>query len=68
MITSDSKTAKIFNDYINNIVPDLGLKIPHVLIHYSPKNEDPVVNAISNYKNHRFIKIISLSKLQHSMM
>ena len=47
VITSDSKIAEMFNDYFNNIVSDLGLKMPDALIHHSPKNEDPIVNEIS---------------------
>ena len=45
MFTSDSKIAKIFNDYFSNLVLDLGF-----LIHQSQKSEDPI--AISKYLIH----------------
>ena len=41
--------AEAFNDYFNNIVQDLVLKIPDALNHHSLKNKDPFVNVISKY-------------------
>ena len=65
------KKKKIFS----NIVPDIGPKISGALIHHSLENKDPIMNAISKYRNHpiaksciinyNFVKIIFLSNLQH---
>ena len=49
MITGDSESAEIFNQYLRNIVPDLGLKIPNVLTHQSPKVKDHILNTIYKY-------------------
>lgn len=40
MITDDSETAEVFNDYLSNIVPDLELKMRDALIFHNLKNKD----------------------------
>ena len=68
---ASSKKKKIFS----NIVPDIGPKISGALIHHSLENKDPIMNAISKYRNYPivknciinydFVKIIFLSNLKH---
>ena len=45
-----TEIAEVFNYYFSNEVPDLGLKTPDALILHSLKNEDPIVNAASEYQ------------------
>lgn len=51
-----TEIAEVFNYYFSNEVPDLGLKTPDTLILHSLKNENPIVNAASEYQIYHTVK------------
>ena len=51
-----TEIAEVFNYYFSNEVPDLGLKTPNALILHSLKNEDPILNATSEYQIYHSVK------------
>ena len=58
LITNDFEIAETFNNYFQNVVPNLDLKVPSKLLCQAPENGDEVLAAIYKYQNHPSIKTI----------
>ena len=58
LLTDDFETAEPFNNYFQNIVSNLGLKVPSNLLCQTLENGDKILAAIYKYWNHPSIKTI----------
>ena len=58
LLSDDFEIAETFNNYFQNLVPNLDLKVPTNLFRQTPGNGDKVSAAISKRQNHPSIKTI----------
>jgi hypothetical protein len=51
IISDDQKVAEVFNNYFNNIVPNLNIE-PYISYSECINGEDPVLSAVRKYEKH----------------
>ena len=64
IISNDKELARIFNEFLVNIVPNLGINTNHSFLINTDNENDPIEKAIAKYKNHR--SIISIKKFMEN--
>ena len=58
MLTDDFEITETFKKYLQNLVPNLALKIPSNLLCQTQENGDEILALLYKYQNHPSIKTI----------
>ena len=58
LLSDDFETVETFNKCVQNLMPNLDLKVPNNLVCQRSEIHDPVLVAISKYHNHPKMKTI----------